>query len=153
MTVYAKDIMVTSFDTVNENAPIEDAIEKILNGRVRETGQKSISLMVVDDLRQLSGVITMYDLLYHLRPDFLNHGIDADTMPWAGQLQTVIELLKKKTVKQVMSPKVVGAGMDEHIMVILDRMIKNKYRRLPVLSNNIPIGIIYLSDIYCYIFK
>ena len=153
MTVFAKDIMVRSFDTVNENAPIQGALDLIINGRVRHNGQKSCSLMVVSDIRQLTGVVTMYDLLYHLRPDFLNHGIDADTMPWNGQLKTVIDLLKRKTVKEVMSPNVISAAQEEHIMVVLDRMVKNKYRRLPVLQNGIPIGIVYLADICCHIFK
>jgi len=153
MTLLAKDIMVTSFDTVNENAPISEAIHMILNGKVRKTGHKSVSLMVVDDFQQLVGVLTMFDILYHLRPDFLNCGINAEDLPWAGQLKTVTDLLKRKTVKDVMSQHVVGARVDEHIMVILDRMIKNKYRRLPVLDNKRPIGIIYISDIYWHVFK
>jgi len=37
-------------------------------------------------------------------------------------------------------------------MVLLDRMIKKKYRRLPVLENNKPIGVVYISDIYSKIF-
>ena len=149
MTVIAKDIMVESFDTIDENAPIHEALNMMFKGRVRENGQKSSSLLVVDDWQQLTGVITMYDVLYHLRPDFLNHGIDADVLPWTGQLKTVVAQLTRKTVKKVMSRNVTGAGMEEHIMVVLDRMIKNRFRRLPVLKNGIPMGVIYLSDI-CY---
>jgi CBS domain-containing protein len=37
-------------------------------------------------------------------------------------------------------------------MVLLDRMIKNKYRRLPVLENNKPIGVVYISNIYYKLF-
>jgi len=63
-----------------------------------------------------------------------------------------IEDLKGKKVKQVMTPDVVGASLNEHLMVILDRMIKNKYRRLPVLENNKPIGVVFLADIYYKLF-
>jgi len=153
MTVYTKDVMVASFDKVHENAPVREAIQLILKGRVRETGYKSVSLVVVNAYKQLAGLITMYDILYHLRPDFLNSGIDADNFSWDGQLKNCIGLLKDKKVKQVMSRQVDGAMADEHIMVVLDRMIKNKYRRMPVVENNRPIGIIYMSDIYCNIFK
>jgi len=109
--------------------------------------------VVVNAYKQLAGLTTMCDILYHLRPDFLNSGIDADNFYWDDQLKNCIGLLKDKKVKQVISWHVDGATADEHIMVVLDLMIKNKYRRMPVVENNRPIGIIYMSDIYCNIFK
>jgi CBS domain-containing protein len=149
----AKDVMVTPFDTINQEASVEEAINLILKGKVRKTGHKTISLIVVDDYGQMTGVITMYDILYHLRPDFLNFGLNADEFPWTGQLNKCIDAIKVKKVKQLMSCNVMGAKLNDHIMVILDHMIKNRYRRLPVLDRNKPIGIIYLSDIYHNIFK
>jgi CBS-domain-containing membrane protein len=103
MTLCARDVMVTAFDKIDENASIEKAIQMISNGKVRKTGHKTISLMVTDDYGNLVGVITMYDILYHLRPAFLNHGIDGDQLPWIGQLDNFIRDLKGKKVKQVMS--------------------------------------------------
>jgi CBS domain-containing protein len=144
--------MYTSFGKIHENAPIERAIQLISSGNIRPTGHKTISLMVTDDANELVGVITMFDILYHLRPAFLNYGFDGELVPWQGQLNHFIEALKGKKVKQVMSTNVVGASVDEHLMVLLDRMIKNKYRRLPVLENNKPIGVVYLSDIYYKLF-
>ena len=153
MTIYAKDVMVTTFDTIHQDAPVEESINSILNGKIRKTGHKTISLMVVDDLGQLTGVISMYDILYHFRPDFLNLSIDANSLLWSGQLKKFVENLKGKKVKHIMSMNVMSASLDDHIMVILDLMIKNKYRRLPVLSHNKPIGVIYISDVYNSIFS
>ena len=152
MTIHARDVMVTSFDRIHQDAPIEDAINMILNGKIRETGQKTISIIVVDDAGQMVGVISMYDILFHLRPDFLNLSVDADTLLWEGQLRRLTEELKIKKVNQLMSTNVTSAALDEHIIVILDKMIKNKFRRLPVLEGNKPIGIIYLFDVYYRIF-
>jgi CBS domain-containing protein len=152
MTIYAKDVMVTSFDCIHQNAPIENAINMILNGKVRKTGHKTISLMVVDDVGQLAGVISMYDILFHLRPDFLNLSVDADTLLWKGKVKPFVEALKCKKVNRVMSMNVTSVSLNDHIMVVLDLMIKNRYRRLPVLERNKPIGIIYLSDVYYSIF-
>jgi len=154
MTIYAKDVMSRDFDTIHENAPIEDAIEKILNGKVRKTGHKTISLIALDDLGQLAGVLSMYDVLYHLRPDFLNYnfGAEADAFSWTGQLKGLVASLKGHKVNQLMSQNVMGASVNDHIIVILDKMIKNKYRRLPILENNKPVGIIYISDVYHHIF-
>lgn len=153
MTLYAKDIMVTDFDQIHENAPVEQAIQMILNGKLRKTGHKTISLIVVDDFNRLAGVITMFDILYHLRPSFLNCGISGDDMQWSGQLRKLVENIKGRKVKEMMSESVVGASLDEHVMALLDRMIKNKYRRLPVLQDHKPLGIVYISDIYHHIFS
>ncbi len=152
MSLCAKDFMVTSFDKIDENAPIDKAIQMISRGKIRKTGHKTVSIMVTDYADHLVGVITMFDILYHLRPAFLNYGIDGDQLQWRGQLENCIQDLKAKKVKQVMSTDVMGATLDEHIMVLLDRMIKNKFRRLPVLENNKPIGVVYISDIYSKIF-
>ena len=153
MTLYAKDIMVSNFDTIHMDAPIEEAIVKISKGKVRETGYKTISLMVVDDINKLCGVVSMFDILYHLRPDFLNFGINGEELQWEGQIKTLIDKFKDKKVHHIMSRNIIGANIDDHIMIILDRMVKKKYRRLPVLQNEKLLGIVYLSDIYHRLFS
>lgn len=153
MTLYVKDVMVHNFDTIHMDAPVEEAIHKILHPEIRETGYKTTSLMVVDDLNKLSGVVTMFDILYHLRPNFLNWGIDGDEIEWRGQLKYLINNYKGQKVHHIMTCHVVGAAMNDHIMAVLDRMVKNKYRRLPVLKDDQPIGVVYISDIFFCLFS
>ncbi|MFH2065100.1 MAG: CBS domain-containing protein [Pseudomonadota bacterium] len=153
MMLRAKDIMVRDFDTVKTSAPAKTAIQMILNGKTRETGHKTISLMVLDDYGQLAGVVTMFDILYHFRPDFLNYGIDSSFMEWKGGLESTIKSLAEKKVEQIMSTHIVGAKIDDPLMVLIDRMVKNKYRRLPVLENGRPIGIVYIGDVYYHLFN
>jgi len=145
--------MVREFDKIHAEESARLAIEMILNGKVRATGHKTVSLIVVDEFSELAGVVTMFDLLYHLRPEFLNYGYSGDYVAWEGQMLPFTEALQKKKVKQIMSQEVVGASADEHLMTILDRMVKNKYRRLPVIENNKPIGIVYIADIFHYLFS
>lgn len=153
MTMCARDIMVREFDKIHAEESARLAIEMILNGKVRASGHKTVSLIVVDEFSELAGVVTMFDLLYHLRPEFLNYGYSGDYVAWEGQMLPFTEALQKKKVKQIMSQEVVGASADEHLMTILDRMVKNKYRRLPVIENNKPIGIVYIADIFHYLFS
>jgi CBS domain-containing protein len=153
MTLSAREVMVTDFDKIQTDAPIEEAIQKIMNGKLRETGHKTVSLMVVDEYQSLAGVITMFDILYHLRPDFLNYGINGEDFSWEGHIETFIKNLKQKRVDQIMSTNLLSASPDEHLMVILDRMIKNKYRRLPISEDNRLVGVVYLYDIYYHLFK
>ncbi len=152
MTLLARDIMVRDFDKIHSGAPASEAVEMILNGKVRATGHKTISLIVVDGASEMAGVVTMFDILYHLRPSFLNRGISGEDIDWHGQMLTLVKELKAKKVKEIMSTQVVWASPDEHLMVLLDRMVKNRYRRLPVLENQKPIGIVYISDIYHHLF-
>ncbi|RJP79484.1 MAG: CBS domain-containing protein [Desulfobacteraceae bacterium] len=153
MTLLARDIMVRDFDTVKTNTSAKVAIQMILNGKTRETGHKTISLMVLDDYGQLAGVVTMFDILYHFRPDFLNYGIDSSFMEWKGGLESTIKSLAGKKVEQIMSTHIVGAKIDDPLMVLIDRMVKNKYRRLPVLENGRPIGVVYIGDVYYHLFN
>ena len=153
MTLYAKDIMVTNFEIIRMETPIEEAILKISSGIVRETGYKTISLMVIDDFNKLCGIISMFDILYHLRPGFLNFGIDSEGLEWGGQLKILIDKFKGKKVSHIMSRNVVEAAMNDHIMILLDRMVKHKYRRLPILDNGKPVGVVYISDIYHRLFS
>jgi CBS domain-containing protein len=152
MKTFVKDIMVTDFDTIRSDESVAKAIQMISNGKIRETGDKTTSLMVLDKVKMFVGIITMADILYHLRPSFLNYGVSGEEVPWTEQYDLAKKNLKKKEVRQLMSNNIVGASIDEHIMVILDRMVKNKYHRLPVLKNGKPIGIVYISDIYFHCF-
>jgi len=153
MTLHAKDIMVTDFDTVHVEAPAQEAISKILNGVVRETGYKTTGLMVIDDSNRLCGIVTMFDILYHLRPDFLNLGIPGEELEWEGQLRSLVDRFAGWKVDHIMSHRVMWAAPEDHIMVLLDRMVKNRYRRLPILKNGQPIGIVYISDIFHRLFS
>lgn len=153
MSLFVKDIMEKDFDFVNEEAPMEDAIQRIFSGNIRKTGHKTVSLMVIDDLKRLVGVITMFDILYHIRPTFLNFGIEGGELSWDGKLKQLTRELKDKKVNQVMSTNILTAKTDEHLMTVLDRMIRNKYRRLPVMDNGRAVGIVYISDIFYHLFK
>lgn len=153
MTILAKDIMVKNFDMIHANASASELIQMIIGGKVRKSGHKTVSLMVIDDYNQLVGIVTMFDILFHFRPDFLNKGIDGETIPWDGTLEHSINNIAKKTVNQIMSRHIMSAKPDDHLMVVLDRMVKNKYRRLPVLERGKPIGIVYISDLFHHLFE
>ena len=153
MSDCARDIMVQDFDSIDENAPVANAIKKILAGKLRQTGYKTVSLMVVNEMQHLVGVVTMFDILYHLRPQYLNYGVEGNAVAWEGLMESAIHELKGKKVRQIMSRDVMTANADDHVMAILDRMVKNKYRRLPVVHNGLLVGVVYIGDIFFYLFN
>jgi CBS-domain-containing membrane protein len=152
MKVTARDIMVKDFDTVQFNAPIEEAVNLIFNGKVRAAGHKTVSVMVTDQLGQVVGVLTMFDILYHLRPPILNYLVDRLDF-WDGEVESYVEHFKGLTVEQVMNSPVRYISPDADLMVIIDRMVREKCRRLPVMENARIIGIVYLSEVFYHMCK
>ena len=126
MQLYARDLMTKNFDTIHRDAPVELAIKKILNAKVRPTGHKTISLMVVDDEHALVGTISMHYILYHLRPFSLLFAVEDADLSWSGELDGFVKAVKAKQVHQIMNPDVLSIPPDEPLMAIVDRMMRNR---------------------------
>jgi len=153
MQLFAQDIMAKNYDTIHMDEPVEKAIKKILNAKVRPTGHKTVSLMVVDYDHGLVGTVSMYYILYHLRPSYLNYGIDGNELNWKGELDEFIRAVKQKKVVHIMNDTVLSVPPDEPVMSILDRMIKNNLRRISVVDNGRLVGVVYMSDIFYHLFS
>lgn len=153
MQLFARDIMTKNYDTIHMDEPVEKAIKKILNAKVRPTGHKTVSLMVVDYDHGLVGTVSMYYILYHLRPSYLNYGVDGSELNWQGDLDEYIREVKQKKVVQIMNDNILSVPADEPVMSILDRLIKNNLRRISVVDNGRLIGVVYMSDIFYHLFS
>lgn len=153
MQLFARDIMTKNYDTIHMDEPVEKAIKKILNAKVRPTGHKTVSLMVVDYDNGFVGTVSMYYILYHLRPSYLNYGIDGSELNWKGEVDEYIREVKQKKVVHIMNDNILSVPSDEPVMSILDRMIKNNLRRISVVENGRLIGVVYMSDIFYHLFS
>lgn len=151
MEIFAKDIMVKDFDTVSSKASVKDAVQKILAGRHRESGYKTESIMVVDEFNKITGVISIYDILFHFRPTFLNYGLESIDV-WKGRLKPHFEEFESLIVEQVMNSPVLTISLDDHLMVVMDMMVKKRCRRLPVVENDVIKGIVYQQEIFKALF-
>jgi predicted transcriptional regulator len=72
---------------------------------------------------------------------------------WNEELDSYIKRFKGLTVKEVMSSPVLFVAPDDDLMVVIDRMVRKKCRRLPVLERSRVIGIVYLSEVYYHLCK
>ncbi len=153
MQLFARDIMTKNFDTIHQDEPVDKAIRKVLNAKVRPTGHKTVSLMVVDDLHALVGTISMYYILYHLRPSYLNYGIDGNELSWKGEVDEFVRAVREKKVHQIMNDNILSVPLDEPVISILDRLIKNHLRRISVVDNGKLVGVVYMSDIFYHLFS
>ncbi|MEE4356523.1 MAG: CBS domain-containing protein [Desulfococcaceae bacterium] len=151
MEFYARDVMVSNFSSISANASVRGAVEKILNAKLRPSSFKTQSLMVTDEFGKLAGVVSIYDILFHFRPSILQYGLDS-IAEWQGRLKPFLKEFENKTVEQVMNFPVLTVSPDDHLMVVLDTMIKKKCRRLPVVEDDKLLGIVYQPEVFMKIF-
>ncbi|MFZ0450259.1 MAG: CBS domain-containing protein [Desulfatiglandaceae bacterium] len=150
MELVARDIMEKEFLTVNPEASVREAARLIFEGGVRKTGYKPFGLMVTDTTDALVGMISLYDILYHLRPPFMNYELESFKLEH-GELEPYLDHFKELKVEEIMSTPVVTVDPDRDLMVIIDTMVKKKVRRLPVVADSKILGIVYLSDVFYHL--
>ena len=122
----AKDIMITDVISVKPKTPIYDAIRTMVDNNI--TG-----LPVVNDDMTLAGIISEKDVL---------------------QLLYSYEDLKcEGKVENFMTTTVVAFDLDENLIAVCNCLLKNNFRRVPVLANGKLIGIITRKDIIKYIIE
>ena len=117
--VKAKDIMSTTVTTVHEYANVMEVIKLLVEHNV--TG-----LPVVDDSGRLLGMVTEKDILMLLLYD---------------------PNVKGKTVTDLMTTEIVHFEEDENLMSIFESLVKSNFRRVPILSEGLLVGIVSRRDI------
>lgn len=153
MQLTARDVMVQDFQTIQPDASIEEAVRLIYKGKVRATGHKTVSTLVIDKFGQLMGILSMFDVLYHLRPPILNYMVDDSISFQSEELEAYIRKFKDLTVEQVMNSPARYVSPEADLMMIIDRMVKEKCRRLPVVENSVVIGVVYLSEVFYHLYR
>jgi len=115
----AKEIMTKDIVVVNPDTPISLAI-RLLSIR------KITGLPVVDESRNLIGIISELDLMTLLRDnaDFVN-----------------------KTVEDFMTKEVKFFSPDDSVMDICEFLLEHTFRRVPIVENGKLVGVISRSDI------
>jgi CBS-domain-containing membrane protein len=146
MELTARDIMATEFETLHPEATVQAAVRRLMRSKARDTGYKPFGIMVVDEVGRLVGMVSMYDIIYHLRPTFMNYEVETVAV-WGEELEAHLNQFKDLKVRQVMSSQVITVAPEDHFMVVIDRMVKKKCRRMPVVEHDEILGIVYLSDV------
>ncbi len=119
-----KAIMTTDIITVGRRTPIYDALEILLENDI--TG-----LPVVNDDMTLAGIITEKDIL---------------------KLLSVLEN-DSATVEEFMTKEVMSFDEQEDLIAVCECLLKNHFRRIPIVSNGKLTGIISRKDVIKYILE
>lgn len=143
----AKDIMSTGLASVRSDATIETAIETMLARRVS-------GLPVVDEQNRLVGLVT--------EGDFLRRGeisTDRQRPRWLrfllgpGVMSSEYARANGRKVSEVMSEGVITTSEDADLSTLVDLMTSNGIKRIPIVRDGVPIGIVSRADLLAALSK
>jgi CBS domain-containing protein len=146
----AKDVMEKRFHTLSPHMTIAEAIQCFK--RASEEEQRRVFGMTVnDEAGRLIGMLSMYDVLLFIRPKHTQvWGIMTD-IEVTGLFEVIAQRAQSVHVEDLMTTDVITIAPDTHVLHILDIMIKKHIRRLPVVSNGVIEGMVYLSDLFYFL--
>ncbi|MBW1722593.1 MAG: CBS domain-containing protein [Deltaproteobacteria bacterium] len=150
--IHARDIMVQDYGKIRPEASVREAVRMIFQGKVRESGYKPFGILVIDEIDRLVGMVSMHDILYHLRPPYLNYAFDSFHV-WEEDIDQHLAQFNDLKVEQIMSAPVITVTPEVPLMTLVDLMVKKRARRLPVLEGEKVLGVVYLSDVFFHLCK
>ena len=140
----ARDVMSSPVLTVGPDTPVREVATLLREHRVS-------GLVVVDDEGVLVGVVGEGDLLYRVaRPHLPPHVEVLGSIFYLktpGQLDEMMRRITGVVAQDIMSPKVVSVTEDTPVEDVASLMIERKVRRIPVVRQGRPIGIVTRGDI------
>lgn len=113
-----KDVMVRDVKTIEKGSSLQDAAKKMTELRIG-------SLIVVNQKQKMMGIITESDIL-----KIVGEGKKTDGL-----------------VETTMTKEVFYVKPEDDVLDAVDIMLKNKIKKLPVISGGALVGIITITDI------
>lgn len=115
----ANAIMTPFVQTIKKDTPVVEAIDLMLSGKIS-------GMPVVDDENMVIGIVTEKDII---------------------TLYDKTAQVHKMKIGDIMTKDVVCFNINDSIKQICDCLIKNDFRRVPVVSDGKLVGIISRSDV------
>ena len=141
-----KDIMSPVTEYLIPEETLQQAVVKMrTTKRLNNLGVKG--LVVLNDRKDLVGILTIKDILRATIPVYLDIGLAK--FSWDGMLEEMAKRVACKSVGDYMSTDVLTVSEDASLMTCADLMIKKNMQRLPVVNGeNRAVGIVYIRDIF-----
>ncbi|MDP2659236.1 MAG: CBS domain-containing protein [Dehalococcoidia bacterium] len=144
-----KEIMVQPVIVTSENTTLEEAAQMLLQHCIG-------CLPVVDAEGKLVGIITESDFtgrecgfpfsVYRAPKLF------GEWVPKEG-IERIYQAARTRSVKTIMTPCVVTATEEESVTMLIEKMAHHELRRIPVVRQGEPVGIVTRHDLLKLIAK
>ena len=162
---HALDVMIPidSYPNISHKATLREAITEFERAAIDFKGYKSLprALLVIDENRNLMGVVRRRDILQGLEPNFMKHipqhhqkelsDIEGDPNLVLLSSGTIIKSMKAKAetpVEEVMQPVKDKVEYNEHIAKIIYLMISKDLNLIPVIKQGQVIGVVRSVDVF-----
>jgi CheY-like chemotaxis protein len=154
-------IPLAEYTTLKENQTIAEGIRElkrsftphIHTSRIMETGHRS--LLVFDDAGELSGILSIMDLLEGIMPGYLSapkpsmaDSLQYSPMFWTGMFTREAQTLAVKPVGDLMSPTPPAIDAASNLMEAAYAMVQQHCRRMVVMHLGKVVGIIREQDLF-----
>ncbi len=145
--VCARDVMRTDVVTIPETASLGDAVQALIDNRI--TG-----MPVTDEAGQLSGVVSIRDILDHLsegarpiggRPAFYATGPGEDEDWDLSDVEVPEE--EVATVADVMTAEIHAVPTDAGLEDIANKMVEHRIHRVLVTEKKKYVGLVSAMDV------
>jgi CBS domain-containing protein len=148
----AKDVMESRFLTIHPEMTIREAVE-VFRQATAATGQRVFGLMVTDAQGKLIGMLSMYDIFLLLRPKHIHIWGEMKDLDLSGIIDTACRKAGQMLVGDIMTTDLITIAPDTHLLHVLDIMIKQHVRRIPVMENGEVIGMVYISRVFFHLLQ
>ncbi len=160
----AKDIMIPLYNYLKQDNTLKEAANLLRTAKRSDNRVGVKGLPVLDENGKLIGMLSMRDILRAVYPEYMylmNLGeftwdgpeymylMNLGEFTWDGMLEDMAKKAAGYKVKDYMSKDVITVKENCPLMECVDRLVKNKVQRLPVIDNagNV-VGMLYHRDIF-----
>lgn len=142
-----QDIMSPISQYLSPDETLQQAVVKMRTARRLERRPGVKGLVVLDEEKNLVGILSIKDVLRASIPVYLD--IKLSIFSWDGMLEEMARRVACKKVKEFMSTKVITVAEDASLMACADLLIKKNMQRLPVVNQEKKVvGIVYIRDVF-----
>lgn len=150
--ITARDIMNTHFYSLQPDTSLDGAI-KLFKEASDKSGRRIFGIMVIDNYSKLLGILSMEDILLFAQPKHIHIWGEMSDMEVVGVIDRICENSRNMEVGDIMSTDIVSVDVDDNLFVVLTKMNRDRVRRIPVLENDVVVGIIYISDLFFHLLE
>ena len=144
----AKELMVPAKEHLAPGDGLNAFLENIRAARADARTCCVKTLPVLDDGGKPVGVLSLFDILKGIHPDYL-FTADLHSFTWDGMLESLARKIAGKKVSDLMTSPVVTVKEDHPLMECVDQMVKHHISTIFVVSENGKLlGTLYEDDIF-----
>ncbi len=138
---YVKSYMQTNVNIIDQRATLSEAIALMV-------AKKTNGLVVINGDNKLHGILSSWDIIKYVVPDYLEHDRSLSNFASADIFVERVKKVANDPIKKFITSKVVTVFEDDTLIEAATRLTENQIRQLPVISKDKKvIGYINRTDI------